>query len=498
MRQGLVFSIIMMGMVCGCALAAGGTLPGTGTEADPYLIEDVNDFDAFANPANAATYWAAGVHTKLMTNIDLSGRTYTTAVIAPDTDDQNEGFQGALFTGVFDGNDFTVNNLTIYSAVMDYANLGLFGWISASGGEVKNLNIDNIAITIVSESHRIGGLAGQNDGGVISCHMSGSVRGYNAVGGLVGANLGYITNSSSKSDVIGTQDSIGGLVGYNSPTGNVTNCYSTNTVSGIQNVGGLVGFNHYGNVNNSHSNGNISGVHYAGGLIGKNIGGINPIGQNPGGVITKCYSTCNASGDRYIGGLVGMNERGNITNCYSTGNVNGGGVVGGLVGYNTSEHDQYSATITNCYSIGSVDGDEYIGGLVGFDYIGTLSKNYWDIETSETTDGVGDEDPDPAGVTGKTTTEMMTQSTFTGWDFMNDWMMLRESEDYPRLAWQETFMGDIAGLYGVDMVDFAWLASWWNEPVCDDSNQWCQGADIDGSGDVGISDLAYIAQDWLK
>ncbi len=63
----------------------GGTDPN-GSPEKPYLIEDLVDFDTFADPNNAATYWAAGVHTKLMTNIDLSGRTYTTAVIAPDTD----------------------------------------------------------------------------------------------------------------------------------------------------------------------------------------------------------------------------------------------------------------------------------------------------------------------------------------------------------------------------------------------------------------------------
>lgn len=40
-----------------------------------------------------------------------------------------------------------------------------------------------------------------------------------------------------------------------------------------------------------------------------------------------------------------------------------------------------------------------------------------------------------------------------------DWMMLREGEDYPRLAWQEIFGGDIAGLYGADIVDFAYLSN---------------------------------------
>ena len=99
---------------------------------------------------------------------------------------------------------------------------------------------------------------------------------------------------------------------------------------------------------------------------------------------------------------------------------------------------------------------------------------------------------------------MQTQSTFSTWDFdpddgdPADWMMLRELEDYPRLAWQEVFDGDIAGLYGVNIVDFALLASQWNEPTCTDLNDWCQGADIDHLDGVDIKDLLAIADDWLK
>ncbi|MHC5163260.1 MAG: hypothetical protein ACYSO4_09145, partial [Planctomycetota bacterium] len=88
MRKTLLFTSLLFALFSTFALGVGGDMGGAdpnGSPEHPYLIEDVNDFDVFANPANAATYWAAGVHTKLMTNIDLSGRTYTTAVIAPDT-----------------------------------------------------------------------------------------------------------------------------------------------------------------------------------------------------------------------------------------------------------------------------------------------------------------------------------------------------------------------------------------------------------------------------
>jgi hypothetical protein len=192
---------------------------------------------------------------------------------------------------------------------------------------------------------------------------------------------------------------------------------------------------------------------------------------------------------------VGSSQGGNLTNCYSTGDVSGIAVIGGLVGENGSN-------VTNCYAAGSISGDNFVGALMGNNY-GLNTNCFWDVETSGTSDGVGNQDPDPAGVTGKTTEEMMTQSTFTDWDFSDgdgdpaDWMMLREGEDYPRLAWQEVFDGDIAGLYGADMVDFAYLANYWRLTGCNTGTD-CGRADIDGSGAVGLTDLAAVANDWLK
>ena len=121
---------------------------------------------------------------------------------------------------------------------------------------------------------------------------------------------------------------------------------------------------------------------------------------------------------------------------------------------------------------------------------GIIINCFWDTQTS----GIISSE----GGTGKTTLEMQTQSTFAGWDFSTPvWVMLRELEDYPRLAWQEVFDGDIAGLYGADMVDFAYLANYWRLTGCNTGTD-CGRADIDGSNDVGLGDLAEVANDWLK
>ncbi|HPY77394.1 MAG TPA: GLUG motif-containing protein, partial [Anaerohalosphaeraceae bacterium] len=170
-----------------------------------------------------------------------------------------------------------------------------------------------------------------------------------------------------------------------------------------------------------------------------------------------------------------------ITSCYATGAVCGGLRVGGLCGY--------GGTITSCYATGAVTGTDSVGGLCG--YGGTISASFWDIDASGMTTSDGG--------TGKTTAQMQTLSTFTsaGWDFSTVWKMLRENEDYPRLIWQEEFAGDIAGLYGVDLIDLSYLSRHWGLVDCGGADD-CGRADIDSSGDVGIGDLLHIANDWLK
>ncbi len=103
---------------------------GTGEPNDPYLISDVNDINEMRGEPND---WGGCF---LMTaDIDLAGAgdnpdgSFSTAVIAPDTDDFLRGFQGTAFSGVFDGNDFKITNLTIDDGGAGNDYLGLFGHI---------------------------------------------------------------------------------------------------------------------------------------------------------------------------------------------------------------------------------------------------------------------------------------------------------------------------------------------------------------------------------
>jgi hypothetical protein len=473
----------------GLALGVNGDMGGPGrdgSEAHPYLIEDVNDFDTFADPANAATYWAAGVHTKLATDIDLSGRTYTTAVIAPDVPDTDWLFNGISFSGNFDGNLHTIRNVKIITDYKDY--IGLFGYIQSPELEPNYISVNDLFIDIFQISNSddcVGGLAGYLDCATIkNCKVqSGHISGDKKIGGLVGLNNeGKFSDCEFFGNIIGATF-VGGLVG-DSSNGKFSFCKSTGTVHGANLVGGLIGWNGGAKAEALYCSVGgkvIGGGDISGGLIGHNEG-----------LIEKCIATnavdCGIGGI-LIGGLTGDNNQGTIVNSYAIGNVTGGNRIGGLVGVNSF------GTIINCYSSGTVSSyhNSAFGGLIG-DSDGTITSCYF-LNTAGPDNGYGTPLDDP---------NMMIQANFVDWDFSDDdgdpavWMMLREGEDYPRLAWQETFMGDIAGLYGVDLVDFARLAGQWNEPVCNASNQWCQGADIDHADGVDIKDLAAVAADWLR
>ncbi len=471
-RQNLVVSLVLAISMVGISYGAGGVLPGDGLSGSTaYLIEDLADFDVFADPCNSATYWSSGVYTKLTCDPNLTGRTYTTAVIAPDG--------SSCFEGIFDGASHIISNLTINTAGAGNDYLGLFGRIEGSGAKIKNLGIENINITGVYSVY-IGGLCGVIDGVIISnCYSTGTIVGgdwSSYIGGLYGATYcdgtNTISDCYSTSTVSGGDDShrLGGLCGETSGT-TITNSYSTGSVFGgdaSYNLGGLCGdISEPGAITNCFSTGSVTGganSHSIGGLSGKNVDitisncfstGSVTGGDNSGYLgglcgyitdvnITNSYSTSLVSGGdgaSYLGGLCGFNCMDNtITNCYSTGMVTAGNnasVLGGLCG-----DTGYGNTITNCYSTGAVvagAGTTYLGGLCGRNS-GNVTTSFWDTETS----GIADPEagtPDTDGMIGQTTVEMQTESTFTdaGWDFSEIWVMSDMGGSFngcPILLWQ--------------------------------------------------------------
>ena len=243
----------------------------------------------------------------------------------------------AAFDAAFEGNGYTISNLTINKDRLN--EVGLFG-ITESEAEITNLGLLNVDI---EGQNVVGGLVGWNQGTITNSYATGDVtEGLLNLGGLVGQNHGAITHSYAKVNFTGsTFDSTGGLVGINTNLGTITNSYATGNVNGNDEIGGLVGINTVlGSITNSYATGNVNGNDEIGGLVG-----INTVL----GTITNSYATGNVNGNDKVGGLVGINtDSGTITNSYATGNVNGRQNIGGLAGLNDSV-----ATITNSYAIGN-------------------------------------------------------------------------------------------------------------------------------------------------
>jgi len=412
-------------------------LLGSGIEEDPWRIQSLEDFDEFARDTD---YWAD--YTRLETDVNLAGRVYDRAVIAWDINDVEGGFQGTAFTGVFDGNNHKITNLTIEGGDNDY--VGFFG--SIPEGSVKNLDLEAGSI---SGQFYVGGLIGKHEfGSVLNCHCTCDVSGFVDVGGLVGDGIGgkdgNISNCSSAGHVGGSLR-VGGLVGRNFST--ISACCSTGDVNGVDDVGGLVGKNQ-SEISSCHSSGDVNGVDDVGGLVGQNLYSV-----------LKSYSTGDVSGEYYVGGLVGYNDGGDISNCYSTGDVIADYGVGGLVGVM-----EYGLYVSNCYSTGDVNGNDYVGGLVGYNDGYSISNCFWDTDTQThgVTESIGDNQGTATNVAGLPTDQMQTIRTFTDadWDFINVWN-IGENQTYPYL--RIYLAGDINKDGIVNFLDIAITANQWME-----------------------------------
>lgn len=280
------------------------------------------------------------------------------------------------FCGVFDGGNHTVYNFCCVPDGESY--LGVFG--SVAGGHIERLHLVDAE---VAGLHCVGMLVGDNQGTIASCSVHGRCSGSQYVGGLTGGNQNTIIDSRCAGVVAGGW-AVGGLVGQN--MGDVISCGFDGQVTAGDSVGGLVGRHDYGaTIRASRAEGAVSGSRTVGGLVGYNYGST-----------TSSYAICVVAGTSdYIGGLVGSNP-------------------GNQVAY--------------CYSAGTVLGSKYVGGLIGA--TGDRAYNcYWDVEAS----GM----PSSWTGMGRSTREMMSAETFSGWGYPGVWV-IDEGRDYPRLVWEGT------------------------------------------------------------
>ncbi len=205
-------------------------------------------------------------------------------------------------------------------------------------------------------------------------------------------------------DITG-RDNVGILVGkveFNSVTYDapiITNVKTSGEVNGRDFVGGVVGNSYSGTITLSSSSATVEGDEYVGGFLG----------INSGASIKENYAVGNVNGTYSVGGLIG--EHGgaySAQNSYATGAVTGTNYVGGLIG-------RSSASVIDCYASGNVTGSSNTGGLTGLlDAEDTITTSYWNETAGGNDNSLG---------TALTSSEMVLQSSFAGFDFSTKWKM---------------------------------------------------------------------------
>ncbi len=259
---------------------------GTGIAGDPYKIANLADLEAFCEYINDGN--GSGEYFKLTDNIDMSDK-YGADKSEGGTSWTPIGVYSKPFNGIFDGGGFTISGLYIKYVAGDYTGYkGLFREIDTEG-DVKNLTVSGS----ISGYETVGGIAGYNKGVISNCHNKCTVNGTRSdVGGIVGQNSSGSIENCDNAGAISGVGSIGGIVGQNVASGSIENCYNTGTVSGSNRVGGIAGNDYYGGTfENCYNAGTVSGS-------GEYIGGIVGYHGSSGSSVEGCYylDTCGAEG----------------------------------------------------------------------------------------------------------------------------------------------------------------------------------------------------------
>ena len=209
------------------------------------------------------------------------------------------------FNAIFEGNHYTISNLTINSSV-NGGSVGLFS-TTARTAEIRNVGLLNVKITNTTGTiiSSVGGLIGSNRGKVKGSYVIAAkgnvteISGTDKVGGLIGSNVGEVKGSYVIAKLIKGDSIVGGLVGFNSNT-TITESYAIvkNINSRADSVGGLVGVTSGGEISNSYAKVDNMTVNKADVCLNGSmmLVGIDDDATNPSVIIkSKMAGDCGAS-----------------------------------------------------------------------------------------------------------------------------------------------------------------------------------------------------------
>ena len=133
-------------------------------------------------------------------------------------------YPGISFHGTFDGQGYTISNLTASDNAKGYAAAGLFGSLM---GTVKNVTLKNVNIHSTHYAGAVVAYSSKNGATVENCHVD---------GGTITSVPEYTGSAYDNGD------KAGGIIGYYVTDDNVTSCTAKNlTITAYRDFGGIVG-----------------------------------------------------------------------------------------------------------------------------------------------------------------------------------------------------------------------------------------------------------------
>ena len=321
---------------------------------------------------------------------------------------------------------------------------GLIGCASGSVDMSNNQVKGNIKGTGLYTGGVIGYHFGLNIVSLQKCTATGSVQGNDNVGGIAGGYQRG-SDEIDKCSFVGKLkgiNNVGGILGYSffphirhayydSPSCLFTNNYAiVNINASGDHIGGLIGKDegYYDKWSVSNRFGDFTYVSIC------------------SYEISNSYSSGSISGKNYVGGLVGYKNRGSITKCFSNTSVYGTSHVGGIVGYGEGASDNSLTLKSNLSICNVVNASESnagrvygsIGSNVTIGANGSAEENGALTTCKVSIAGVVQDisDNEQSGASqGASTLKYRANYVAKGWDFNKDWD-IQETETYPYKPWQ--------------------------------------------------------------
>lgn len=312
-KKNILFSVKPTGEV-EARYSVKNDITGNGTLSNPYVIHSIEGLNMVRNDLTANYVLGRDLDFNLDSSyLDPSNK----GTYTTGTGWQPISTIAVEFEGNFDGQGYSISNLYINRPTEE--NVGLFGDIWHSS--VKNVSLLNANVT------------GDNNVGILS--------------------------------------------GLSEFPKEITNIYTTGTVTGNTNIGGVIG--HIWDFDNSLSR----------------------------DYVDRLYSNANVTGFRWVGGLVGWSYEVDIKESYFNGFVEA-----------------------------SANWDDFDGAIVGDLGVNSIidNSNYFDTEISTQTIGHSAGAIDASATdnsTGLTSSQMKDNLNYTGWDFSSIWELGQDG--YPQL-----------------------------------------------------------------